>query len=122
MNNKSRTTKVWSSDGGRLCHSCGKPKAQCECWTKQAQTIDRTGDGIIRVSRETKGRKGKGVTVITGLRLNEKDLKALAKELKKKCGAGGTVAERNIEIQGDLRDRLVELLTKKGYTVKRVGG
>jgi translation initiation factor 1 len=84
--------------------------------------IDRSGDGIIRVSRETKGRKGKGVTVITGLRLNEKDLKALAKELKKKCGAGGTVAERNIEIQGDLRDRLVELLMEKGYTVKRVGG
>lgn len=122
MQNKKRTTKVWSSDGGRLCHSCGKPKTQCECWTKQAQTIDRSGDGIVRVSRETKGRKGKGVTVITGLQLNAKDLKALAKELKKKCGTGGTVADHNIEIQGDLRDRLVELLTKKGYTVKRVGG
>ena len=122
MKRNSNSTRVWSSDGGRLCASCGKPKTACECWEKQSQSVDKSGDGIVRVSRETKGRKGKGVTVITGLRLNEKDLKALAKELKKKCGAGGTVAERNIEIQGDMRDRLVELLTKKGYKVKRVGG
>ena len=122
MRRNSNSRKVWSSDGGRLCPSCGKPKAQCECWEKQSQSVDKSGDGIVRVSRETKGRKGKGVTVITGLRLNEKDLKALAKELKKKCGAGGTVSDRNIEIQGDVRDRLLDLLTKKGYKVKRVGG
>ncbi len=122
MNRKSNSRKVWSSDGGRLCASCGKPKAQCECWEKQSQKIDRSGDGIIRVSRETKGRKGKGVTIISGLQMTEKDLKALAKELKKKCGTGGTVSDGKIEIQGDQRDKLVELLTKKGMTVKRVGG
>lgn len=122
MQHKKRSTKVWSSDGGRLCPSCSKPKTKCECWAKQAQTIDRSGDGIVRVSRETKGRKGKGVTVITGLQLTKADLKTLAKELKKKCGTGGTVADHNIEIQGDMRDKLVDLLSKKGYTVKRVGG
>ena len=76
----------------------------------------------MRVSRETKGRKGKGVTLISGLQMTEKDMKALAKELKKKCGTGGTVANGKIEIQGEQRDRIVELLTKKGYQVKRVGG
>lgn len=76
----------------------------------------------MRVSRETKGRKGKGVTLISGLQMTEKEMKVLAKELKKKCGTGGTVANGKIEIQGEQRDRLVELLTKKGYKVKRVGG
>ena len=76
----------------------------------------------MRVSRETKGRKGKGVTIISGLQMTEKDLKVLAKELKKKCGTGGTVREGKIEIQGEQRDKLVELLAKKGYQVKRVGG
>ena len=122
MSKRSNSTRVWSSDGGRLCPSCGKPKTNCECWEKQSQKIDRSGDGIVRVSRETKGRKGKGVTIISGIQMTEKDLKALAKELKKKCGTGGTVREGKIEIQGEHRDRLVELLTKKGYTVKRVGG
>lgn len=122
MNRKSNSRKVWSSDGGRLCPSCEKPKTECECWAKQSQKIDRSGDGIIRVSRETKGRKGKGVTIVSGLQMTEKDLKALAKELKKKCGTGGTVRDGKIEIQGEQRDKLVDLLTKKGMTVKRVGG
>ena len=76
----------------------------------------------MRVSRQTKGRKGAGVSVITGLRLNEKELKALAKTLKKKVGSGGTVRDRTIEIQGEHRDRLVEELKKLGYTAKRSGG
>lgn len=122
MNRRSNSTRVWSSDGGRLCTSCGQPKTECECWAKQSQKIDRSGDGIIRVSRETKGRKGKGVTLITGLQMTEKEMKALAKELKKKCGTGGTVANGRIEIQGEQRDKLVDLLTKKGFNVKRVGG
>ncbi|MEM9776579.1 MAG: translation initiation factor Sui1 [Chloroflexota bacterium] len=122
MKRRSNSTKVWSSDGGRLCASCSKPKTECECWAKQSQKIDRSGDGIVRVSRETKGRKGKGVTLISGLQMTEKEMKVLAKELKKKCGTGGTVANGKIEIQGEQRDRLVELLSKKGYKVKRVGG
>ena len=122
MNRKSNSTRVWSSDGGRICSSCNKPKTACECWSQQSQKIDRSGDGIVRVSRETKGRKGKGVTIVSGLQMTEKELKVLAKELKKKCGSGGTVANGKIEIQGEHRDKLVDLLAKKGFTVKRVGG
>jgi translation initiation factor 1 len=79
-------------------------------------------DGIVRVSRETQGRKGKGVTVVTGLGLGEAELQALATELKKRCGSGGSVENGRIEIQGDHRDRLVEELTKRGWKAKRAGG
>lgn len=76
----------------------------------------------MRVGRETKGRKGKGVTVVTGINLDDAKLKELATSLKQKCGAGGTIKDGVIEIQGDHRDRLIEELQKKGYTVKRSGG
>lgn len=79
-------------------------------------------DGIVRVSRETKGRKGAGVTIISGLPGSEDDLKKLAAELKKKCGAGGAIKDGQIEIQGEHRDRLVAELDKMGYRVKRSGG
>jgi len=79
-------------------------------------------DGTVRVGRETKGRKGAGVTVIAGVPLPLDDLTTLAKKLKQKCGCGGTVKEGVIEIQGDKRDVLVELLAKEGFKVKRVGG
>ncbi len=80
------------------------------------------GNGIVRVARETKGRRGKGVTVITGLPLPREGLERLARELKQKCGAGGTVKGNTIEIQGDHRDLLMEELKRRGYTVKRSGG
>ncbi len=79
-------------------------------------------DGIVRVGRETKGRKGAGVTVITGIQSHPDGLKQIAKELKQKCGTGGTVKNGVIEIQGDQRDLLVEELKNRGYTVKRSGG
>ena len=76
----------------------------------------------MRVGRETKGRKGKGVSLVTGLQLQNLDLARLAKRLKAKCGSGGTVKNGVIEIQGDHRDLLVEELRKEGFTVKRSGG
>ena len=76
----------------------------------------------MRVSRETQGRKGKGVTVITGLGLPPNELDALATELKKRCGSGGTVENGRIEIQGDHRDRVVEELIRRGWPAKRAGG
>lgn len=79
-------------------------------------------DGAVRVGRETKGRKGAGVSVITGLPLNDQELKQLAKQLKQKCGTGGTVKSGVIEIQGDHRDLLVSELQKLGYAAKRSGG
>lgn len=76
----------------------------------------------VRVGRATKGRRGKGVTTITGLPLGAAELSALASELKKKCGSGGTVRDGVIEIQGEHRDFLVEELKRRGYRAKRSGG
>ena len=117
-NNKD-SVLVYSTDQGRICPGCGKASAKCMC--RQKKTIPR-GDGIVRISRETKGRKGKGVTVITGIPLDHQALQKLVKSLKRRCGAGGTLKEGTIEIQGDHRDLLVEELEKKGYSVKRSGG
>jgi len=109
---------VYSTELGRMCPSCGKPAAECECRRKRAV---HTGDGIVRVGRETKGRKGKGVTTVTGVPLDDTGLKELAKQLKTKCGSGGTVKDGIIEIQGDHRDVLLEDLKNRGWTVKRSG-
>jgi len=88
-----------------------------------AQTVRPIPAGSrVRVGREVSGRAGKGVSVITGLPLNEAGLQALATQLKKVCGAGGAVKDGRIEIQGDHRDRLVEELRKLGYEAKRSGG
>lgn len=101
-----------------MCPDCRNPVDECIC----GQAVAPSGDGVVRVSRETKGRKGKGVTLITGIPLAEKELKAYAKVLKGKCGTGGTVKDGVVEIQGDQRDVLVPLLEQKGWTVKRAGG
>ena len=76
----------------------------------------------MRVSRQTQGRAGKGVTVITGLALKAETLAALASELKRLCGSGGTVKDGSIEIQGEHRDRLVAELSRRGFTARRAGG
>ncbi len=89
---------------------------------EKKQPVAPKGDGIVRVGRETKGRKGKGMTVITGIPLHPDGLRDLAKKLKQKCGTGGTVKDGKIEIQGDQRDLLVAELQSMGYTVKRSGG
>jgi translation initiation factor 1 len=112
-------TLVYSSEHGSICPTCQKSLKKCRCSQPQAAP---KGDGIVRVGRETKGRKGKGVTMITGVLLPEKELKVLAKELKKKSGTGGTLKNGVIEIQGDQRDLMVQLLEKKGFKVKRSGG
>ena len=80
------------------------------------------GDGIVRIQRETKGRKGKGVTLLIGILLAPAELKKLAKELKQKCGVGGAVKEGVIEIQGDVRDQLFEEMKQRGFKVKKSGG
>ena len=111
---------VYSTQHGRMCPACGKPVGECAC--RQERKVVPVGDGIVRVGRETKGRKGKGVTVITGLPLDESGLQELATDLKRRWGAGGTVKGTTIEIQGDHRDLLVAELIQRGYTVKRSGG
>jgi translation initiation factor 1 len=113
------TPTVYSTAHGRICPECGKPAPSCCCGKKNAGP---GGDGIVRVGRETKGRKGKGVTIISGVPLDSPGLLALGKELKKRCGSGGTVKDGTIEIQGDHRDMLIEELQKRGWKVKRCGG
>ncbi len=111
---------VYSTGIGERCPNCLRPVRECVC--KKGTPGTTSSDGIVRVSRETQGRKGKGVTVISGIGLPASELETLATELKKKCGSGGSVTNGRIEIQGDHRDRLVEELTRRGWKVKRAGG
>ena len=110
---------VYSTDGGRMCPGCRRPLAICSC---AARAAPPAGDGIVRVSLDTKGRKGKGVTVIRGLPLAPDALDALARKLKAACGAGGTVKDGIVEVQGDHCTLLIAQLQQHGYTVKRAGG
>lgn len=109
---------VYSTHGGRMCPECGKAAHSGACESRP----QRAGSGKVRVGRETKGRRGKGVTVITGVPLSGDALKQLGKELKQRCGSGGTVKDGVIEIQGDHRDAVVTELAKRGWDVKRSGG
>lgn len=116
---KTSTRIVYSTDGGRLCPQCHRPVADCVCG---ADRPAYSGDGIVRLQRETKGRGGKAVTVVTGVPLAEAELKALAKVLKQKCGVGGALKGKNIEIQGDKREVIKAELERRGFTVKIAGG
>ncbi|MWQ05825.1 stress response translation initiation inhibitor YciH [Glaesserella parasuis] len=98
-------TLVYSTEVGRITPE--KPKAERP-----------KGDGTVRIQRQTSGRKGKGVCVITGVDLDDRGLVALASELKRKTGCGGSVKDGVIEIQGDNRDQLKQMLEQKGYKVK----
>ncbi|MCB1677293.1 MAG: translation initiation factor Sui1 [Halioglobus sp.] len=110
---------VYSTALGRLCPQCHRAVANCICGGDRPAAA---GDGIVRLLRQTKGRAGKAVTVITGLPLAEPQLKALARELKQKCGVGGAIKAPDIEIQGDQRQTLKNELEKRGYRVKLAGG
>lgn len=111
---------VYSTDSGKICTGCAKPVTACEC---QRQIAGRpAADGVIRIRRETKGRNGKGVTLIDGLPLAGDELLALIKTLKTKCGSGGTFKDGVVEIQGDHRVVLQAWLQAAGYRVKLAGG
>ncbi|QNK75167.1 translation initiation factor Sui1 [Variovorax sp. PAMC28562] len=112
---------VYSTDAGRICPDCRQPVASCVCCGQVRAPAPPT-DGIVRLSHETKGRKGKGVTLIKGLGLDADAMALLAKQLKASCGSGGTVKDGVIEIQGDHRDVVTTALVKQGRSVKRSGG
>lgn len=113
---------VYSTEHGDLCPACHAPVAECQCAEQAEQARLDALDGIVRIRRETSGRKGKGVTLVIGVPLPSAELKALAKILKQRCGTGGAVKAGNIEIQGDHRDTLYAELNQRGYTVKLAGG
>jgi translation initiation factor 1 len=114
-----RSTLVYSTDSGRMCPDCSQPVAQCTCKAASSQPL---GNGNVRVSRETKGRAGKGVTLVKGLPLAAAELAALGKQLRAACGSGGTTKDGTLEIQGDHVERVMDLLKAQGFSVKRSGG
>jgi translation initiation factor 1 len=110
---------VYSTEYGRLCPHCHRPVADCVCGQARPAA---SGDGIVRLHRETKGRGGKAVTVIRGIPLAGEELKSLAKALKQKCGVGGSLKGDTVEIQGDQRQLLKAELEGRGFAVKIAGG
>ncbi len=107
---------VFTTEKGRVCPKCGWPVKTCRCSTTAEEKVpDRV---IARLRIEKAGRKGKTVTVVESLPRNKEFLKNLVKELKRGCGSGGKAGDTHIEIQGDHRDKLRELLKAKGWQVK----
>jgi translation initiation factor 1 len=102
-----------------MCPVCRRAVGDCSCRKTAPVAV---GDGIVRVSRETKGRGGKAVTLVKGLALQETALATLGKELKAACGSGGTVKDGVVEVQGDHCERIMEFLKARGHLVKRAGG
>jgi len=104
---------VYSTDHGRMCPRCGKPADRCSCPRQSSRGSGASGR--IRVQLSTRGRKGKTVSVISGLDLDAFALAELARELKQRCGTGGTVKDGTIEIQGDHVRLIVEFLAARGH-------
>lgn len=117
--NSSTSALVYSTGAGRMCPECRRPLAGCIC--RQSQALART-DGVVRVSRQTRGRGGKTVTLVSGLALDALALARLGKQLKAACGSGGTVKDGVIEVQGDHCEAVMRALQSQGHAVKRAGG
>jgi translation initiation factor 1 len=111
---------VYSSDQGRMCPDCRQAQSACRCAAlRQAQPV---GNGAVRVSRDSKGRGGKTVTVVRGLPVNAVELEALGKQLRSLCGSGGTAKDGVLEVQGDHCERVLTWALSLGYAAKRAGG
>ena len=109
---------VYSTGIGKVCPGCGWPVKDCKCSSKRSADESIPGRVVAKLRMEKKGRGGKIVTVVDGLPRNAAFLKDLCQELKRACGTGGAVLEDGVELQGDLRERLRELLLKKAFIVK----
>jgi translation initiation factor 1 len=123
MENKPRKQEnrtVYTTDQGRICPQCGRVVKDCICQSRKNPLP--TGDGIVRVRLEKKGRGGKMVTTISGCLLRESELYKLAGTIKRLCGAGGAVKDGIIEVQGDHCDKVIALLKEQNFTAKRAGG
>lgn len=105
---------IFTSDQGSMCPACRRPTDHCVCKKDKGPR----GDGKVRIALDKKGRRGKSVTLITGLALGDAELKSLAKELKKRCGGGGAVKNGAVEIQGDHRQAVAEFLEGKGISAR----
>ena len=112
---KNKASLVYSSESGRVCRKCEQPLDACSC-NPSANLKD--GLKTVRVSLTSKGRKGKSVTLIKGLTIKPSELKAYAGNLKKKTGTGGSLKDGVVEIQGDFREKVAEILTRDGWEVQ----
>lgn len=111
---------VYSTRPGRICPACGRPVAECRCASAAGRAP--ATDGIVRIRREVKGRNGKTVTTVSGVPVDSAALTALAADLRRLCGAGGSVKDGVIVVQGDHVDFVMAELDRRGYKVKRAGG
>lgn len=112
FNRNNESALVYSTDKGKISDDADQKKS----------IFQAAPDGVVRIQREVKGRGGKAVCVIYGLSGDETEIKQLLKELKNKCACGGAIKDGTIEIQGDNRDKIRDILTAKGYKIKLAGG
>ena len=117
MTTRENSRLVYSSEAGRICSGCGRTAANCRCRTR-SEDVSLPARVVVKLRVEKAGRGGKTVTVLYDLPRNAAFLKELSQELKRACGVGGAARADAIELQGDVRDRVRELLVKKGYGVK----
>ena len=120
MKRSANSGLVYSTESGRMCPECRQPVSACTC--KASAGAVPVGDGVVRVSRQSKGRGGKTVTLVKGLALDPVALALLGKQLRTACGSGGTTKDGVIEIQGDHCELVLETLKKHGHDGKRAGG
>jgi translation initiation factor 1 len=109
---------IYSTDTGGKCPVCGWPQRDCQCSSRRDAIEAVPARVVAKLRMEKKGRGGKAVTVVYGLPRNPEFLRELSRDLKRSCGAGGTVIDDGVEIQGDLRERVRDALSKRGYVVK----
>jgi translation initiation factor 1 len=118
MSAKDNVRLVYSTQNAGKCPVCGWPQRSCQCGTRKAASEPLPARTVAKLRVEKKGRSGKTVTVVYDLPKNEEFLKDLSAKLKRACGTGGTVAEGAVELQGDVRQRVRDLLGQLGYVVK----
>jgi len=116
MSNRGNTRTVYSTAAGRICATCGWPENNCQCSSRHEEPVPARPVAKLRLEKKARG--GKTVTVVDGLPHNTAFLKELSQELKRACGTGGAVFETGVEVQGDMRERVRDLLLKKGFVVK----
>ena len=118
MSVKNNARLVYSTETAGKCPVCGWPQRDCQCSSRRAANEPLPARIVAKLRMEKKGRGGKTVTVVYGLPENHDFLKDLSQALKRACGTGGTVVEGGVELQGDVRDRVRDVLAKQGYVVK----
>jgi len=115
---KNNSRLVYSTESSGKCPVCGWPQRDCQCSTRRSVNAPIPARLVAKLRMEKKGRGGKTVTVVYDLPQNDQFLKELSQELKKACGTGGSVVESGVELQGDVRARVRDILEKRGYIVK----